>query len=79
MRYRSFRKQRSGLLYLKILHLILCIDTDNQVNRISKTGGYDHVTEYTSIGQPNADTLAKLSALQPGPMTADGDFIPCVT
>ena len=38
-------------------------ETDNIVNR--KDGGYDRVTEFLSIAQPNADTLAKLATLQP--------------
>jgi ATP-dependent DNA helicase 2 subunit 2 len=51
------------------------IETDNVVNRKSKTGGYDHVSEYIPIGQPNAGTLAKLSELRPGPVTADREYM----
>jgi ATP-dependent DNA helicase 2 subunit 2 len=44
-------------------------ETDNIVNRTD--GGYDRVTEYLSIAQPNADTLAKLAALQPSNVSGD--------
>ncbi|CAL1697373.1 unnamed protein product [Somion occarium] len=37
-------------------------ETNNIIN--DKDGGYEHVSEYIPIGQPNANTLAKLSALQ---------------
>ncbi len=40
----------------------LVLDTENTIN--DKDGGYDHVTEFIPIGQPNAGTLAKLSALE---------------
>ncbi|KIY45729.1 SPOC domain-like protein [Fistulina hepatica ATCC 64428] len=38
-------------------------DTHNTVN--SSDGGYENVTEYISIGTPNAGTLAKLDKLKP--------------
>ncbi|KAH9949516.1 SPOC domain-like protein [Amylocystis lapponica] len=46
-------------------------DTHNIINE--KSGGYDHVSEYIPIGQPNAGTLAKLAALSPS--TTSGDPI----
>ncbi|KDQ54942.1 hypothetical protein JAAARDRAFT_196318 [Jaapia argillacea MUCL 33604] len=44
-------------------------DTDNVINE--KNGGYEHVSEYIPIGQPNANTLAQLSALEPSEITGD--------
>lgn len=44
-------------------------ETDNIVNR--KDGGYDRVTEFLSIAQPNAGTLAKLATLQPSNVSGD--------
>ncbi|OCH84687.1 ku80-like protein [Obba rivulosa] len=44
-------------------------DTDNIVNE--KNGGYEHVTEYIPIAQPDAGTLAKISAIQPSETTGD--------
>ncbi len=37
-------------------------ETNNIVN--DKHGGYDHVSLYIPIAQPNAHTLAKLAALE---------------
>ncbi|EIW86315.1 SPOC domain-like protein [Coniophora puteana RWD-64-598 SS2] len=44
-------------------------DTHNVVNE--KNGGYDHVTEFIPIGQPNATTLAKLDTLKPSETSGD--------
>ncbi|KAH8101566.1 SPOC domain-like protein [Cristinia sonorae] len=44
-------------------------DTDNVINE--RDGGYEHVSEFIPIGQPNAGTLAKLSALQPSTEIGD--------
>ncbi|KAI0932900.1 hypothetical protein AcW2_001392 [Taiwanofungus camphoratus] len=44
-------------------------ETDNIINE--KNGGYENVTAYIPIGQPNAGTLAKLAALQPSTVTGD--------
>lgn len=44
-------------------------ETDNIVNE--KNGGYEHVSEYIPIGQPNAGTLAKLDALEPSSVAGD--------
>lgn len=44
-------------------------ETSNVVN--GKEGGYEHVYEYISIAQPNANTLAKLSDLQPSTEVGD--------
>ncbi|KAF8272335.1 SPOC like C-terminal domain-containing protein [Lactarius quietus] len=44
-------------------------ETDNVIHR--KDGGYDHVTELIQIGQPNADTLAKLAALEVSSVAGD--------
>lgn len=49
-------------------------DTNNIVNH--QNGGYEHVTEYIPIGQPNAGTLAKLQALQPSTKVGDRKQIP---
>ncbi|KAG1738615.1 SPOC domain-like protein [Suillus paluster] len=44
-------------------------ETDNLVHE--KNGGYNHVTEFIPIAQPNASTLAKLDALQPSETSGD--------
>ncbi|KAH9075752.1 SPOC domain-like protein [Lactarius deliciosus] len=44
-------------------------ETDNVIHR--KDGGYDHVTEFLRIEQPNADTLAKLVALRASSVSGD--------
>ncbi|KAK0446455.1 SPOC domain-like protein [Desarmillaria tabescens] len=49
-------------------------DTDNIVNQ--KNGGYENVSEYIHIAQPNAATLAKLDRLEPSDTT--GDPIDCL-
>ncbi|KAI0307520.1 SPOC domain-like protein [Multifurca ochricompacta] len=46
-------------------------ETNNIINR--KDGGYDHVTEFLQIGQPNADTLAKLASLRASTSNVPGD------
>ncbi|KAH9855805.1 SPOC domain-like protein [Lenzites betulinus] len=46
-------------------------ETNNIINE--ENGGYEHVSEYIPIAQPNATTLAKLQALEPS--TAPGDPI----
>ncbi|GLB36606.1 putative SPOC domain-like protein [Lyophyllum shimeji] len=44
-------------------------ETDNIINE--KHGGYENVSEYIPIGQPNAATLAKIDALQPSSVAGD--------
>ena len=44
-------------------------ETDNIVNKAD--GGYDHITEFISIAQPTADTLAKLTTLQASDVSGD--------
>ncbi|KAF8519214.1 SPOC domain-like protein [Gautieria morchelliformis] len=45
--------------------------TQNVVNE--NNGGYDHVTEFIPIGQPNAQTMTKIKSIKPS--TAIGDPI----
>ena len=45
------------------------VETDNIINE--KSGGYDNVSEYVHIAQPNANTLAKLHELQPSSTIGD--------
>lgn len=47
-------------------------DTNNIINE--QNGGYDHVSEYIPIGQPNAGTLAQIDALQPSSTCGDRMF-----
>lgn len=44
-------------------------ETDNIIHE--KHGGYENVSEYIPIGQPNAGTLAKLARLQPSTVIGD--------
>jgi ATP-dependent DNA helicase 2 subunit 2 len=44
-------------------------DTNNVINE--RNGGYDNVSEYIPIGQPNASTLAKLDLLNPSEVVGD--------
>ncbi|GBE78688.1 ATP-dependent DNA helicase II subunit 2 [Sparassis crispa] len=44
-------------------------ETDNMINE--KNGGYENVSEYIPIAQPNAGTLAKLAALRPSEVIGD--------
>ncbi|TFK76643.1 SPOC domain-like protein [Pluteus cervinus] len=44
-------------------------ETNNIINE--KNGGYDNVSEYIPIAQPNANTLAKLHELQPSSTIGD--------
>ncbi|EMD41347.1 hypothetical protein CERSUDRAFT_146244 [Gelatoporia subvermispora B] len=44
-------------------------DTDNTVNE--KNGGYEHVSEYIPILQPDVRTLAKISGIEPSETTGD--------
>jgi len=45
------------------------IETDNIIN--DKNGGYENVSEYIPIAQPNAATLSKLDELQPSSLIGD--------
>jgi hypothetical protein len=45
------------------------LGTDNVIN--AKNGGYEHVSEYIPIAQPNASTLAKLDELEPSETAGD--------
>ncbi|KAG2046414.1 SPOC domain-like protein [Suillus hirtellus] len=44
-------------------------ETENIIHE--KNGGYQHVSEYIPIAQPNSATLAKLDALQPSEYSGD--------
>ncbi|KAI0770992.1 SPOC domain-like protein [Trametes elegans] len=44
-------------------------ETNNIVH--DENGGYEHVSEYIPIAQPNATTLAKLQALEPSTVVGD--------
>ncbi|KAL4254498.1 ATP-dependent DNA helicase II subunit 2 [Abortiporus biennis] len=44
-------------------------ETKNIIN--GKAGGYEHVTEYIPIGQPNSETLTKISELEPSTEVGD--------
>ncbi|KAA1468434.1 SPOC domain-like protein [Dentipellis sp. KUC8613] len=45
---------------------VILFGTDETENCINETnGGYEHVSEYIHVGQPNANTLSKLAALRP--------------
>jgi ATP-dependent DNA helicase 2 subunit 2 len=44
-------------------------ETDNIVNRAD--GGYDNVTEYIPIAQPNAGTLTQLASLEASGVSGD--------
>jgi ATP-dependent DNA helicase 2 subunit 2 len=44
-------------------------ETDNIVNRAD--GGYDNVTEFIPIAQPNAGTLTKLASLEASDVSGD--------
>ncbi|KAH7883997.1 SPOC domain-like protein [Phlebopus sp. FC_14] len=44
-------------------------ETDNIINE--KNGGYEHVSEYIAIGQPNSGTLAKLDELRASETAGD--------
>ncbi|KAF9457458.1 SPOC like C-terminal domain-containing protein [Collybia nuda] len=44
-------------------------ETSNIINE--KNGGYDHVSEYIPISQPNAGTLSKIDALRPSEVSGD--------
>jgi ATP-dependent DNA helicase 2 subunit 2 len=44
-------------------------ETNNIINQ--KDGGYEHVSEYIPIGQPNASTLAKIDELRASETTGD--------
>ena len=44
-------------------------ETSNTINE--KHGGYENVSEFIPIGQPNASTLAKLDTLQPSDIAGD--------
>ncbi|KAI1790424.1 SPOC domain-like protein [Ganoderma leucocontextum] len=43
--------------------------TSNAINEAN--GGYEHVTEYIPIAQPNASTLAKLALVEPSTVSGD--------
>ncbi|KAI0735882.1 SPOC domain-like protein [Earliella scabrosa] len=43
--------------------------TNNVINQ--QNGGYEHVTEYIPIAQPNSGTLAKLTTLKPSTVAGD--------
>jgi ATP-dependent DNA helicase 2 subunit 2 len=47
-------------------------DTDNIINK--SNNGYEHVTEYVPIGQPNYNTLAQLDELEPSDIIGDRTY-----
>lgn len=49
------------------------LETDNIIHE--KNGGYQHVSEYIPIAQPNSTTLAKLDALQPSENSGDRVYL----
>jgi hypothetical protein len=49
--------------------LCALLDTDNIINK--NNGGYEHVTEYIPIAQPNYGTLAQLDELEPSDIIGD--------
>ena len=51
------------------MHADVRTDTNNIIH--DKNGGYEHVSEYISIGQPNAGTLAKLDELRASETAGD--------
>ncbi|TCD60796.1 ATP-dependent DNA helicase II subunit 2 [Steccherinum ochraceum] len=56
---------------------IILFGTEESNNAIhEKDGGYEHVSEFIPIGQPNAGTLAKLNTLEPS--TEIGDPIDAI-
>ncbi|KAI0762418.1 SPOC like C-terminal domain-containing protein [Fomes fomentarius] len=51
---------------------VILFGTEGTSNAINKqNGGYEHVTEFIPIVQPNAATLAKLQALEPSTVAGD--------
>lgn len=65
-------RDRGYVLQVKRIQVFICNackETNNIVNR--KDGGYDHVTEFIRIAQPNADTLAKLATLEASNVAGD--------
>jgi hypothetical protein len=65
---KASRLPAEGFPFLNIV-----LDTDNVIN--TNNGGYEHVSEYIPIGQPNAGTLAKLDALKPSTVIGDRALI----
>lgn len=53
-------------------HLCLCLDTRNIVNETN--GGYEHVTEFIPIIQPNAHTMTKIKSIKPSTTIGDRQF-----
>lgn len=67
--FSSGQKVRALVKRIEVLISKACEETYNIVNRID--GGYDHVTEFLRIAQPNADTLAKLATLEASDVAGD--------
>ena len=67
--FSSEQRVCTRLKRIEILIRNACKETDNVVNQ--KDGGYDHITEFIRIAQPNADTLAKLATLEAADVAGD--------
>ncbi|KZT42746.1 SPOC domain-like protein [Sistotremastrum suecicum HHB10207 ss-3] len=51
---------------------VILVGTEGTRNLVSdRNGGYENVTEYIPIAQPNAGTLAKISAIEPSSIAGD--------
>lgn len=48
-------------------------ETDNAVNEAH--GGYQHVTEFIPIGQPNAQTMARIKSIKASTVIGDRALI----
>ncbi|KAG6831636.1 hypothetical protein H0H92_008713 [Tricholoma furcatifolium] len=59
-------KFRSNFLFMFIHN---SVETDNKINEAN--GGYEHVSEYIPIAQPNAATLSKLDMLKASDQCGD--------
>ena len=72
------RERRLALFFTKSTRIFgnnsmhtssLRLGTRNAINEAN--GGYENVTEYIPIAQPNASTLAKLASLKPSTVSGD--------
>lgn len=61
--------KRNDILDTNLIGNYFLPDTQNLVNE--SNGGYEHVTEFIPIGQPNAQTMNKIKSIKPS--TAVGD------
>ena len=66
----SFLGQKVYTRYASFTLLLnVTTDTNNAIN--AENEGYEHVTEYIPIAQPNHTTLAKLAAHEPSSVVGD--------